>query len=54
MDFHDKIKEGKTLFSFEVFPPKKTCGIETVFDTLSELQSLRPDFMSVTYSAGGS
>ncbi|MEG1394757.1 MAG: methylenetetrahydrofolate reductase [NAD(P)H] [Clostridia bacterium] len=54
MDFHDKIKEGKTLFSFEVFPPKKTCGIETVFDTLSELQSLRPDFMSVTYNAGGS
>lgn len=38
----------------EVFPPKKTMGIETVFNTLNELNDLNPDFISVTYGAGGS
>ncbi len=42
------------IFSMEVFPPKKTMGIETVFETLNQLKDLRPDFMSVTYGAGGS
>lgn len=44
----------KTVFSFEVFPPKKTSPIETVFDTLEKLQGLNPDFISVTLGAGGS
>lgn len=44
---------GKTVFSFEVFPPKKTSSIETIYDTLQELKDLRPDFISVTYGAGG-
>lgn len=38
----------------EVFPPKKTSNIETVFQTLDELKDLKPDFISVTYGAGGS
>ena len=33
----------KTVFSFEVFPPKKTSPIETVYQTLEELQDLHPD-----------
>lgn len=45
--------KGKTVFSFEVFPPKKTSPIETIYDTLGELKSLSPDFISVTYGAGG-
>ena len=52
-----KIKEmfqQKTVFSFEVFPPKKTSNIETVYKTLDELKGLTPDFISVTFSAGGS
>lgn len=52
-----KIREmfgKKTVFSFEVFPPKKTSSIETIYNTLEELKGLRPDFISVTYSAGGS
>ncbi len=43
-----------TVFSFEVFPPKKTTPIETVYDTLEALQDLKPDFISVTLGAGGS
>ncbi len=46
--------ENKTVFSFEIFPPKKTSPIETVYDTLEALQDLRPDFISVTFGAGGS
>ena len=44
----------KTIFSFEVFPPKKTSAIDTVFTTLDELKGLSPDFISVTFGAGGS
>ena len=44
----------KTVFSFEVFPPKKTMPIETIFSTLDELKDLKPDFISVTFGAGGS
>ncbi|WP_295078555.1 methylenetetrahydrofolate reductase [NAD(P)H] [Ruminococcus sp.] len=44
----------KTVFSFEVFPPKKTSPVEVIYDTLDELNGLRPDFISVTFGAGGS
>ncbi len=46
--------KNKTVFSFEVFPPKKTSPIDVVYKTLDELQDLKPDFISVTFSAGGS
>lgn len=38
----------------EVFPPKKDGNIQTVYSTLDELKDLCPDFISVTYGAGGS
>ena len=44
----------KTIFSFEVFPPKKDMPIDTIFSTLDELKGLNPDFISVTFGAGGS
>lgn len=44
----------KTVFSFEVFPPKRESGVETIYRTLEELRELQPDFISVTYGAGGS
>lgn len=44
---------GKTVFSFEIFPPKKDGSIETVYSTLEQLSDLHPDFISVTYGAGG-
>lgn len=42
-----------TVFSFEIFPPKKTAPIEMIYNTIEELKDLRPDFISVTYGAGG-
>lgn len=45
---------NKTIFSFEVFPPKKNAAIDTVINTLDELKGLSPDFISVTFGAGGS
>ena len=44
----------KTVFSFEVFPPKKDSPVDIIYDTLDELQGLSPDFISVTFGAGGS
>ncbi len=46
--------EEKTIFSFEVFPPKRDNPIQTIYDTLDQLQDLKPDFISVTYGASGS
>ena len=43
----------KTVFSFEVFPPKKDSSVGTVYSTLEELKGLSPDFISVTYGTSG-
>lgn len=48
------IFKKKRVFSFEVFPPKRTMPIESIYNTLDELSALKPDFISVTYGAGGS
>jgi len=53
MHIKDKFKD-KTVFSFEVFPPKKSSSIDVIYNTLDELRNLKPDFISVTFSAGGS
>lgn len=34
--------KGKTVFSFEVFPPKNTTPIESIYHTLGELKKLSP------------
>lgn len=49
---HDKSKG--TLFSCEVFPPKRNDDIYEIYKTLDEIKLLKPDFISVTYGAGGS
>ena len=38
----------------EVFPPKPDTDINVIYDTVDKLKELRPDFISVTYGAGGS
>ncbi len=53
MNILDMYKSDRTLLSFEVFPPKKTSPIESVYNVLEELCSLKPAYMSVTYGAGG-
>ena len=42
-----------TVMSFEVFPPKPTDDIKGIYETLDGLSGLCPDFISVTYGAGG-
>ncbi len=54
-----KIKEiiensNRAVLSFEVFPPKKDSPIESVYSKLEEICAIKPDFISVTYGAGGS
>ena len=44
----------KPVLSFEVFPPKSTTPVESIYTTIDELKSYKPDFISVTYGAGGS
>ena len=53
MKIKDLFIKDKPLFSLEIFPPKKTSPIETIYSTLDELVKVRPAFISVTYGAGG-
>ena len=48
--------KGRPVLSFEVFPPKKNdeTDILAMYKTLDRLAALSPDFVSVTYGAGGS
>jgi methylenetetrahydrofolate reductase (NADPH) len=41
-------------FSIEIYPPKTEKGMASLHATLAELARLKPDFISVTYGAGGS
>ena len=42
------------VFSMEIFPPKQTVGYEKLQNSLRQMAELHPDFISVTYGAGGS
>ncbi len=53
MKISDLFKEKEVTLSFEVFPPKTDAGYEAVEKAASEIAALSPDFMSVTYGAGG-
>jgi methylenetetrahydrofolate reductase (NADPH) len=44
----------KAMMSFEFFPPKDDAGTTQLLGSVEALQSLRPDFVSVTYGATGS
>ena len=47
-------QQHRPVFSFEFFPPKTEDGLHNLFEAIGELRSLRPDYVSVTYGAGGS
>ncbi len=53
MKISDLLKEKERTLSFEVFPPKTSDRMETVLEATEKIASLQPDFMSVTYGAGG-
>ena len=52
--FEEKRKMGKPVLSFEIFPPKKAEALKNIDATLERLCDLHPDFISVTFGAGGS
>lgn len=52
--FEEKKKENKPVLSFEIFPPKKESALQNIDETLEMLCGLHPDFISVTFGAGGS
>ncbi|NLT12223.1 MAG: methylenetetrahydrofolate reductase [NAD(P)H] [Clostridiaceae bacterium] len=53
MYISELLKGNQPSISFEVFPPKTDDAYEMVTRSVGELASLKPDFMSVTYGAGG-
>ena len=53
MKIIDILKSGRPTLSYEVFPPKTDAAYEPLLENVREIASLQPDFMSVTYGAGG-
>lgn len=54
MKIRDLITQGKATLSFEVFPPKKDTDFADVEAAALGIAAFKPDYMSVTYGAGGS
>src|SRR3954453_1843503 len=54
MRIDELLGRSEPIFSFEFFPPKTPEGEENLFRALQELRPLGPDYVSVTYGAGGS
>jgi len=54
MKIKDMFKKKKTVVSFEIFPPKIDVPIDTIYNSLEQFRALNPDYISVTYGAGGS
>lgn len=54
MKIIEQFKAKRCVFSIECFPPKQTTQMEKMRATLHEMKKLAPDFISVTFGAGGS
>ena len=53
MKIAELYKQNKQSLSFEIFPPKKDTELASIDETLEVLCELKPDFISVTFGAGG-
>ena len=53
MKIPELYNDRKFVYSFEIFPPKKMDNIDKVYSTVDGLAHLEPDFISVTFGAGG-
>lgn len=49
----DLFHKNRPTYSLEVFPPKKDTDITAIYDALDKFKELHPNFISVTYGAGG-
>jgi methylenetetrahydrofolate reductase (NADPH) len=54
MLIRDRLAHKRPVFSFEFFPPRDEQGERVLWRSLEQLAPLGPDFVSVTYGAGGS
>ncbi len=54
MKINEMFKDKKPVVAFEIFPPKSDVPVETIYDKLDQFEELKPDYISVTYGAGGS
>ncbi len=54
MKISEIFKQKRRTLSFEFFPPKKVENEQTLFNTIDVLKKYDPDFVSITYGAGGS
>ncbi len=54
MRISDVYRRRRRVFSFEFFPPKTDEGFRSLFRTIEKLKIRGPDFVSVTWGAGGS
>jgi methylenetetrahydrofolate reductase (NADPH) len=54
MHITDIMRRDSPTFSFEFFPPKTAQAAESLYQTIRDLESYMPHFVSVTYGAGGS
>jgi len=53
MKITELLDDSKVTLSMEVFPPKTTTAFENVIKAVKQISALKPDFISVTYGAGG-
>ena len=53
MRIDELLANQRPVFSVEFFPPKTEEGVELLFETVEALKPLQPDYVSVTYGAGG-
>lgn len=51
--FKMRKKEGRPVFSLEIFPPKRKKNMNSLYEAVDTLRVTEPDFISVTYGAGG-
>ncbi|MHC5023821.1 MAG: methylenetetrahydrofolate reductase [NAD(P)H] [Planctomycetota bacterium] len=54
MHIADIVQRDTTTLSFEFFPPRSDEAWDALFERISDFETLRPSFVSVTYGAGGS
>ena len=54
MTIASRFDSGRPVLSFEVFPPKREGDVDALYRVFDQLAPLKPDYISVTYGAGGS
>ena len=54
MKISELFKNKKPVIAFELFPPKPDVPLDTIYEHLDQFEALKPDYISVTYGAGGS